>query len=446
MPEKENYNVAIIGGGVTGTALLFALSRYTDVSRIALFEKYEDVAEINSHYNNNSQTLHFGDIETNYTLEKAGRVKEAAEMLVRYMERYAVGAFVKGHKMVLAVGEKEVTELENRFNEFKNLFPKLRKIEKEEIGRVEPRVVEGRDRKEKILALYSDDGYAVNYKKLSQSFVSEARHSEKTTDVYLETKVKKIAKNKRGFQLATSKGTFFADVVAVMAGPHSLVFARKLGYGKDIGILPVAGSFYSADNVLLGKVYTMQIKKLPFAAVHGDPNVNNLRETRFGPTAKVLPLLERHHYSTVIDFIKTSVWNIKGILSLLKIISDKTLFLFIIKNIGYDLPLIGKWLFLKSARKIVPALQYGDLRFARGSGGIRPQVVNVNAQKLEMGEAEIVGDKILFNITPSPGASVCLKNAEQDALKIINFLGLPFSFDQAHWCGDFQSSMRVCGE
>lgn len=442
MPERESYNVAIIGGGVTGTALFFALSRYTNVSRIALFEKYGEVAEINSHYNNNSQTLHFGDIETNYTLEKAGRVKEAAEMLVRYMERYATDAFVKGHKMVLAVGEKEITELENRFNEFKNLFPKLKKIEREEIDHVEPRVVEGRGCKEKILALYSDDGYAVNYKKLSQSFISEAHNSDKAVDVYLKTKVNEITKNKRGFQLATSRGTFFADVVAVMAGPHSLVFARKLGYGKDLGILPVAGSFYSSDNVLRGKVYTMQIKKLPFAAVHGDPNVNNLRETRFGPTAKLLPLLERHHYSTIIDFVRTSVWSIRGVSSLLKIISDKTLFLFIIKNIGYDLPLIGKWLFLKSARKIVPALQYGDLRFAKGSGGIRPQVVNVNAQKLEMGEAEIVGDKILFNITPSPGASVCLKNAEQDALKIINFLGPLFSFDQARWCNDFKSSME----
>lgn len=329
MSEEENYNVAIIGGGVTGTALIFAISRYTNVSRIALFEKYGEVAEINSHYNNNSQTLHFGDIETNYTLEKAGRVKEAAEMLVRYMERYATDAFVKGHKMVLAVGENEVMELENRFNEFKNLFPKLRKINKEEICRVEPRVVEDRNRKEKILALYSDDGYAVNYKKLSQSFVSEARNSDKTVDVYLKTQVNEITKNKQGFQLTTSRGTFFADVVAVMAGPHSLVFAKKLGYGKDLGILPVAGSFYSADNVLCGKVYTMQIKKLPFAAVHGDPNVNNLRETRFGPTAKVLPLLERHHYSTVIDFVRTSIWSIKGVFGLLKIISDKTLFLFI---------------------------------------------------------------------------------------------------------------------
>lgn len=446
MIQKDNYNVAIIGGGITGTALLFALSRYTNISRLVLFEKYGDLAEVNSHHNNNSQTLHFGDIETNYTLEKASRVKEAAEMLVRYMERNATHVFTKGPKMVLAVGDKEVAELENRFKEFQTLFPKLKKNTKEEIARIEPRVIEGRDQKGKILALSTEDGYAVNYKKLSQSFVAEARKSGKVIDVHLSTDVKDIRRIDNNYQIFTPQGVFQADAVAVMAGPHSLVFAKRLGYGKNFGILPVAGSFYCANDILRGKVYTMQIKKLPFAAIHGDPDVNNPRETRFGPTAKVLPLLERHNYSTIMDFVKTSVWSVGGILSLLKIISDKTLFLFVLKNIGYDLPFIGKWLFLQDAKKVVPTLRYRDLRFGKGIGGIRPQIVNTITKKLEMGEAEIVGDGILFNITPSPGASVCLKNAEQDTLKIISFLGEQFQFDEKRWCTDFGSAMTECKE
>lgn len=446
MFQKDTYSVAIIGGGITGASLLFVLSRYTNITRLALFEKYEEVAEVNSHYNNNSQTLHFGDIETNYTFEKAVRVKEAAEMLVRYMEKYATNVFRKGSKMVLAVGGKEVAELENRFKEFQKLFPKLKKLTREEIGLIEPKVVEGRNQKEKIIALATEDGYAVNYKKLSQSFVSEAHKSEKILDIHLNTEVTDIMRENDGYQIVTPQGTFQADIVAVMAGPHSLVFAKKLGYGKNLGLLPVAGSFYCANDILRGKVYTIQIKKLPFAAVHGDPDVNNPRETRFGPTAKVLPLLERHHYSTFIDFIKTSAWNVGGVISLIKIVSDKTLFLFVLKNIGYDLPWLGKWLFLQVARKIVPTLRYKDLHFGKGVGGIRPQVVNIKTKKLEMGEAEIVGDKILFNITPSPGASVSLKNAEQDALKIVSMLGPPFRFDRQQWCLNFGSTMIECKE
>jgi len=79
--ENSIYKVAIIGGGISGTALLFTLSNYTDIDCIALIEKNQEVALVNSHKTSNSQTLHFGDIETNYTLEKADKVKKAASLV-----------------------------------------------------------------------------------------------------------------------------------------------------------------------------------------------------------------------------------------------------------------------------------------------------------------------------------------------------------------------------
>ncbi len=447
--QSKNYNVVIVGGGITGASLLYVLSRYTNIPRLVLIEKYNEIAHVNSHFNNNSQTLHFGDIETNYSLEKARRVKEAAEMLKRYLEQYARGAFRKGYKMVLAVGESEVAELERRYEEFLPLFPKLKKINREEIARLEPRVVKGRNQNEKILALFTEDGYAVNFKKLAESFIRESRSVEKEgkqIDIVLDTEVADIVKSDDGYRLETSREVFTTDAVVVAAGPHSLIFAHSLGYGKEFGILPVAGSFYLANNVLNGKVYTMQIKKLPFAAIHGDPDVDNPQETRFGPTAKVLPLLERHKYRTALDFLQTSVWNVRGVRSLMKIISDKTIFFYVLKNILYDLPIIGKRIFLKEAKKIVPLLEISELRYGRGIGGIRPQVVNTITKKLEMGEAKITGNRIIFNITPSPGASVSLKNAEQDALQVVSMLGAPFQFYEKRWCEDIGSSMVECRE
>jgi malate dehydrogenase (quinone) len=75
--QHKKYDVVIIGSGVTGTAILYTLSRYTNVKSIALVDKYSKIASVNSHRDNNSQTLHFGDIETNYTLEKAKKSKES---------------------------------------------------------------------------------------------------------------------------------------------------------------------------------------------------------------------------------------------------------------------------------------------------------------------------------------------------------------------------------
>jgi malate dehydrogenase (quinone) len=450
MPKRDKgYNVIIVGGGITGASLFYVLSNYTNIGKIALLEKYDQLATVNSNYINNSQTLHFGDIETNYTLEKARHVKEAAEMVVKYLEKYGQGIFVKGHKMVLGLGKEETEELAARYEEFKSLFPDLKKLNKNQIAEIEPLVTLGRNPKEEIMALYTEDGYAVNFKKLSGSFVAQALSvKDKRLDVLMNTEVVKVKRKDNQYILIDSTEKMFASTIVVFAaGPHSLVFARSLGYGKNIGILPVAGNFYLANDVLRGKVYMVQIKKMPFAAVHGDPNVENLRETRFGPTIRVLPLLERHNYATIVDFLKTSVFTLEGVLSLLTIISDKIIIKYIFRNILYDLPFLGKKLFLRwEVKKIVPSLTADKITLGHNIGGIRPQVVNVKTRKMEMGEAEITGENVIFNITPSPGASVCLKNAEQETLRIVKMLGARFEFDAARWCQDFGSKMGECQE
>jgi len=65
MVVNRLFDVAIIGAGVAGSALAFTLARYSDVKNILLFEKYDEVAQLNSNPKSNSQTLHIGDIETN---------------------------------------------------------------------------------------------------------------------------------------------------------------------------------------------------------------------------------------------------------------------------------------------------------------------------------------------------------------------------------------------
>ena len=85
MNKVEKYDIAIVGGGVSGTALFYVISKYTDILKIALFEKYNKVGQVNSRNRNNSQTLHIGDIETNYSLAKARVLKPAAMMIPLYV-------------------------------------------------------------------------------------------------------------------------------------------------------------------------------------------------------------------------------------------------------------------------------------------------------------------------------------------------------------------------
>lgn len=433
--SNQIYDVLIVGGGVTGTALLYSLAKFTDLKRLALVEKYDKIASVNSKATNNSQTIHCGDIETNYTLEKALQVKRNAAMVARYGADLAPSerdqVVFKFPKMVLGVGDQECQFLRDRFAVFSPHFPGMQLMEKHQVAAVEPNVVQldGGDRPEEVVAIGILDEYtAVNYGALSQSFVNHALVTDgKTIDLKLGTTVQSIAQVGNTYQVKTADATLNAKFVVVAAGGHSLLFAHRMGIGLEYSCLPMAGSFYFTPQVLNGKVYTIQNDKLPFAAIHGDPDVLVPGKTRFGPTALPLPLLERYNSQTFLEYLevlKPDGAVVEALWDLMKV-SDIRNYLF--KNIAFDIPVINRRLFLKEVRKIVPSLQLEQLEFAHGFGGVRPQLIDKNQRKLILGQATIdPGNGLRFNITPSPGATNCLGNAEQDLLEIQQHLGCKF--------------------
>jgi malate dehydrogenase (quinone) len=432
---NQMYDVVIIGGGVAGSALLYALATFTDLKRIALVEKYQRVASVNSRATNNSQTIHCGDIETNYSLAKALKVRRSAQMLVRYAEQLPPAQrdqiIHRFPKMVIGVGTEECAALRERYETFKPHFTQMQLLEKSEIAAIEPSVVKvnGHDRPEELVALAILEDYtAINYGALSQSFVEQAEAvSQKTVDLKLGCAVQAIEPVGENYRITTEDESLTARFVVVSAGGHSLLFAHRMGIGLNYSCLPVAGNFYFTPQVLNGKVYTVQNDRLPFAAIHGDPDITVPGKTRFGPTALPLPLLERNNLKTVIDYLEVLKLDrtVAGVLWDLFKVSDIRNYIF--KNMAFEVPLLDRRLFLKDARKIVPSLQLGDLEFAQGVGGVRPQLIDRTQRQLILGQAEIdPGNGICFNITPSPGATTCLGNAEKDVLRIQQHLGCEF--------------------
>ena len=428
--KTHEYDLLIIGAGVSGTALLYLASRYTDLKRIGIMDKYAAPARVNSLSSNNSQTLHCGDIETNYTLEKALKVQRAANMLKNYAVRQpdAHHIIFKYPKMVLGVGEKECRQLRERFETFSPHYPNLKLLDKKAIARIEPAVAmhDGSFRKDEIIALGATDEYtAVNYEALSRSFVRQAQSiTDKQIDMHLDEYVKHIKIDDERFLIETRYTCYQARAIVVCAGGHSLKLAHDLGYGLHYSCLPVAGSYYFTPAVLKGKVYTVQNDALPFAAIHGDPDVLVPGKTRFGPTALVLPILERYNIRTMPDFLQVFRFDRRVARVLLDLILNRDIRNYMLKNILFEIPLVRKWLFLKDARIIVPSLRLRDLKFAHNVGGIRPQLIDKDHQKLLLGEAKIdTGIGAIFNMTPSPGGTSCLENAEIDLRTIVRHLG-----------------------
>ena len=154
---------------------------------------------------------------------------------------------------------------------------------------------------------------------------------------------------------------------------------------------------------------------MPFAAVHADPDCTRGWNTRFGPTAFALPKLERYHSMHIKDFL--SALNIdKDVTSVyMDLFKDKTIRRYILRNVIEELPWLGKDVFVKDARKIIPTLEADDM----------------------LGEAKIVDTGVIFNMTPSPGASSSLSIAHQDALAVCKHLGAVF--DEEKHAAELQS-------
>jgi len=441
-PTDRIYDVVIVGGGIIGAATLYSLARYTNASRIALIEKNKQIGAGVSHRGQNSQTLHFGDIETNYNAEKAKKVKAEAELLAGYLENHEhEGLYQPIQKLVLAIGTKEAKELRERFENITDIFPKLRLIERAKIAQLEPKLVEGRDPETELVALFNPDGHTVDYGKTAQSFVREARQTDTDIDLFFNQKVADVARVDNGWQVKMENGSSLrAKTVLMAVGAASLRFAHKQGLRKNWILLPVAGNFFCAPGQVNGKVYMMQMESIPFAAVHADPAVDNLQETQFGPLAKILPMLERGSYDTVGDFFKLARPRLDALKALLSIGLQPVYLQYMAKQVLYDLPYLGRAAFLREARKIIPNLSYSDLMEKKRHSGIRPQIVDTREKSLSFGEAKIVGENIIFDITPSPGASVSLANAKKNTAELVEFLGESFQFDEEAFGRDHQRS------
>lgn len=438
--EENHYEVIVIGGGISGAALFYELAQYTDIKKIALLEKYECLSKLNSKGTSNSQTIHCGDIETNYTVEKAKKVKRTAKMVEKYCLQHGYeNKFMFAHqKMAIGVGENEVAYMRQRYEDFKELYPYLEVFEKDKLKEIEPKLIfdaKGNERSESIVGVGVESGAwsTVDFGAMSESLVENAKKIPgKITDVFLNSEVIGITHLGKKHAVHTKDKVYTADFVVVDAGAHALYLAHRMGHGTDFGCLPVAGSFYlTTKKILNGKVYMVQNPKLPFAALHGDPDILANGYTRFGPTALVLPKLERYTGGTYIDFIQTLRFDGKIATIFKDLLKDSDIRNYIFRNFLFEIPYFNKKLFVKDARKIVPSLQIEDIEYAKGFGGVRPQVLDKKNKKLMLGEASInPGTGIIFNMTPSPGATSCLGNAERDTKLVCEYLGKHFDQEQ----------------
>ncbi len=458
--EIISSDVVIIWWGVSGSSIAAVLTAYTDVEKVVLLEKESSLWDVNSKATHNSQTLHEWNIESNYSLEKATKVSFKANILKKYLQKCLpknTDVYAIHHKMLLAVGKEQVEKLTKRYYEFLWLFPDDTLLDGKQIAQHEPKVMEWRDKSQEVTAHFSPHWYTIDFGKLSKSFVDYAEQARQDIlDVFTNAKVKNIEQKDWCYYVTLEDWRVFqSKALMVAAGWYTPLLLKDFHkhhpdvwfqYGdgsnelwvENFSILSVAWSFFTAkDKVLNWKVYTMQDPDLPFAAVHGDPEVHDDTITRFWPTALWIPKLERYKNNTVWDYFKVFEISRKATDALYYVLhkdnwkAAKYLF----RNTLYELPVIGKYLFSQEIKKIIPTMTYKNIQKAIWYGGTRPQTLNTTKTSkkwLDFWEAKFktLDNSAIFTITPSPWATTCLWNAYEDVQNLVQSFNGKYTFDK----------------
>jgi glycerol-3-phosphate dehydrogenase len=271
----KNFHVAIIGGGVIGSALAWELCHYK--IDVVVFEASSDVAFGTSKAN--SGVIHSGINSPPFSL-KARFCVEGNRMFQSLSNELGFPLKWIG-KYVIAKNEDEIKELERLRNiGTQNKVAGLEIHEGLIVKKKEPRI-------SSVAGLWVPTAGIVAPYECTIAFAENA--VENDVRFFLETNVEYLKKKSDCFVIGTSKGEFQADIVVNAAGLNCREIVSLIET-PDFQVYPCRGEYLVLDktygSLVHSMVYPVPIKELGVLGVHITPTVDG--NILLGPSAEFL--------------------------------------------------------------------------------------------------------------------------------------------------------------
>ena len=245
--KMRDYEVIIIGAGVSGAAIARELSRY-EVKCLVL-DKEEDVCCGTSKAN--SAIIHAGYDAANGTMMAKMNV-EGNAMMTKLAEDLDI-PFKRNGSLVLCFSEEDMLGLQKLYdNGVANGVPNLQILKKEEVLAMEPNVSD-----DIYAALYAPTGGIVCPFHLNMALAENA--CANGVEFRFDTEVLSIQKAEQGFVVKTNQGEITSDYVINAAGVYVDKFHNMVSE-KKIHITPRRGEY-----LLLDKTAGSHVKKTIFS-------------------------------------------------------------------------------------------------------------------------------------------------------------------------------------
>jgi len=271
----KNFRVAIIGGGVIGSAIAWELSKYK--LDVVVFERGCDVASGASKANSgvvhsgiNSAT---GSLKARFCVEGNTMFQTLADTLgfqLRWVGKY-----------IIAKNQHEVKELK-RLQKIgtANSVPDLEVRDGSEVEKKEPNV-------SCYKALWVPTAGIILPYEFTIALAENA--AENNIKFMLETKVTGMKKQKDSFEIQTNKGNFQAQVVVNAAGLNCREIVSMVEE-PDFQVYPCRGEYLVLDknysSPVNAMIYPVPVKELGVLGVHVTPTIEG--NILLGPSAEFI--------------------------------------------------------------------------------------------------------------------------------------------------------------
>lgn len=387
MPDYS-YDIAVIGGGILGTATAMRLAQQHPTLKVGVIEKEKQVAGHQSGHN--SGVIHQGIYYAPGSLKAKNCVAGAAAM-IEFCEQNNIKYDLCG-KVIVATSEAELPRLDELMRRgTANGVPGIQMIDRDRLRELEPHAAG-------VRAIYSPRTGIIDYAEVTRAYVRHLRESG--GEVLLGARVQGIEQRPDGTCLVTSRGDVLAKYVVNCAGLYSDVLARMMGLDPGLRIVPFRGEYYyikpEAQHLVRGLIYPVPDPAFPFLGVHFTRTIHGGVEA--GPNA-VLALAREGYTKTRVN-PRESAWSL-GYLGFWRLAARywKT-------GLEEMYRSFSKKAFTRALQKLVPEIREQDLQ--AGGAGVRAQALAPDGRLID--DFRIVEAKNAVHVlnAPSPGATSSL--------------------------------------
>jgi (S)-2-hydroxyglutarate dehydrogenase len=384
---NSTWDVAIIGGGIIGTATAMALVRGGGV-RVIVLEAEPTLAAHQT--GNNSGVIHSGLYYKPGSL-KARNCVEGREAMYRFCEEQAIPHDRCG-KLVVATRAAEIPALDDLERRGRaNGLTGPRRLGAEELREVEP-AVEG------IAGLHVAETGIVDYTAVTNAFARIV--SERGGEVRSGARVTRVTRSGAALVLETEQGAVEARALINCAGLQSDRVARMCGVEPGVMIVPFRGEYYeiarSRQSLVRNLVYPVPDPRFPFLGVHFTRMIQGGVEA--GPNAVLA--FRREGYTKTSFSLRDS--------------AEMFTYLGFWRMAARYWPMaIGEWhrsfrkrAFVTALQRLVPDLQMDDVH--PSGAGVRAQALDPRGSLLD--DFRIVAAERMVHVlnAPSPAATASI--------------------------------------